>query len=87
MDARGFFAPDVYAIPRDNVFFEASRAEKLKRIAALDCAYFIDDLEEVLLDPDFPPGVKPLLFRVGGASPHFPDCANWDQLIEVVIDG
>jgi hypothetical protein len=87
MEARGFFAPHVYAIPRDNVFFEASRAEKLRRIAALGCAYFIDDLEEVLLDPDFPPGVKPLLFRVSGASPHFPDCANWDRLTEVVIDG
>src|SRR3954462_371888 len=46
METRGFFAPEIYAIPRENVFFESSRAEKLERIAALRCTCFIDDLEE-----------------------------------------
>jgi hypothetical protein len=86
MEARGFFAPDVYAIPRENVFFEASRAEKLRRIAALDCAYFIDDLEEVLTDPAFPSGVNRVLFGGGGPSSHYAVCSSWQRISEAVID-
>ena len=87
MEARGFFAPDVYAIPRENIYFEVSRAEKLRRIAKLDCAYFIDDLEELLTDPDFPAGVNRVLFGGGGASPHFAICSSWRRIAEAVIDG
>src|ERR1700704_1265663 len=76
MKARGFFAPDIYAIPRENVFFETSRADKLKRIAALNCTYFIDDLEEVLTDPDFPPGVNRVLFGASGSSPNLAICSS-----------
>lgn len=87
MAAHGFFALDVYAISRENVFFESSRAEKLKRIASLRCAYFIDDLEEVLTDPDFPPGVNRVLFSALGSSLHFSSCASWQRIAETVIDG
>jgi hypothetical protein len=85
MEARGFFAPKVYAIPRHNVFFEASRADKLKRITGLQCACFIDDLAEVLSDPDFPPGVKRVLFAADGASPHFTTCPSWERITRMVI--
>ena len=87
MEARGFFAPDIYAIPRENVFFESSRPEKLKRIAALRCTCFIDDLEEVLIDPGFPPGVKRVLFGTRDASPHFAACPSWQRIAEAVLDG
>jgi hypothetical protein len=86
MEARGFFAPDKYAIPRQNVFFESSRAEKLRRIAALECVYFIDDLEEVLHDPDFPPGVNRVLFAAAGSSPGLAVCSDWRQVAGVVLD-
>jgi hypothetical protein len=86
MEARGFFAPDKYAIPRANVFFESSRAEKLRRIAALECVHFIDDLEEVLNDPDFPPGVNRVLFAGTGPSPGLAICSNWQRIAEVVLD-
>jgi hypothetical protein len=87
MEARGFFAPDRYAIPRENVFFEPTRAQKLRRIAALNCAYFIDDLAEVLTDPDFPPGVHRVLFGAAGASPGLAICSSWQRIAEVVLDG
>ena len=45
---------DGYGITSDRVFFEATRADKIARIAALDCSFFIDDLEGVLSDPAFP---------------------------------
>jgi hypothetical protein len=87
MEARGFFAPDGFAIPRENVFFELTRADKLARIAALECAYFIDDLAEVLTDPDFPPGVYRVLFGERGSSPGLVACATWQRIAQAVLDG
>ncbi len=54
MTDKGFFDADGFAIPKENVFFEATRTEKIARIKALDCTHFIDDLEEIFLDPEFP---------------------------------
>lgn len=38
----------------DGVFLEPTRAAKLARIGREGCDMFVDDLEEVLLDPAFP---------------------------------
>ena len=57
MTAQGFFRPDRYGMTSDRVFFEATRADKIARIAALDCSIFIDDLKEVLSDSAFPDGM------------------------------
>ncbi|HXW78016.1 MAG TPA: hypothetical protein VEJ84_00880 [Acidimicrobiales bacterium] len=56
-----FFQADGYAISPGNVFFEGTRKEKLERIRQLACDVFIDDLEEVFLEPDFPASVKRIL--------------------------
>ena len=61
MAGQGLFGGD-HAIPLADIYFESTRAEKLRRIAALSLTHFIDDLEEVLTDPDFPPDVKRILF-------------------------
>ena len=68
MEERGFFHDARYDIPIENVYFEESRAAKLVRIAALDCTWFIDDLEEVLGDPAFPADVAPILFSAGAMA-------------------
>jgi hypothetical protein len=82
MEDRGFFHPEGYGIPFENVFFEDTRAEKLRRIASLECTHFIDDLEEVLDDPMFPP-IKRILFArsrsSGGAFPY-PICPTWEEI-------
>jgi len=88
MTAKGFFAADGYAIPAGNLFFEATRAEKLRRIAALDCAWFIDDLEEVLDDPDFPRQVTRILFAqagLEGSAPPYPVCWSWNDIEKLVF--
>jgi hypothetical protein len=41
-------------IAQRDVFFEATRAEKLRRIADLELTHFVDDLTDVLEDPAFP---------------------------------
>jgi hypothetical protein len=58
LEAHGFFDPEEIGLPTDRVFFELSQREKLARIAAEDCACFIDDLPQLLLSRDFPTSVS-----------------------------
>ncbi|RXZ33718.1 haloacid dehalogenase-like hydrolase [Oxalobacteraceae bacterium CAVE-383] len=46
----------------DGVFFELTKEEKIARIAACDCDYFIDDLPEILQMPGYPEKTARLLF-------------------------
>jgi hypothetical protein len=87
MTAKGFFAVDGYGIPEGNLFFEATRAGKLQRIAQLDCDCFIDDLEEVLDDPDFPRGVRRILFAQvpPAGAPPYPVCRSWAEIEKLVF--
>jgi hypothetical protein len=83
MAAQGFFRNDGFGIPAGNLFFETTRAEKLRRIASLDCTCFIDDLEEVLDDPDFPPETTRILFSQAALPDHRPPyavCQSWDEI-------
>lgn len=71
-----------------NVYFESTRAEKLKRIAALSLSHFIDDLEEVLTDADFPPGVERILFaeETPPAGPYT-WCRTWHDIERQIFGG
>lgn len=42
----------------ENVFFEETRKKKLIRISDLNISHFVDDLQEVLLEPEFPSNVR-----------------------------
>jgi hypothetical protein len=87
MERHRFFADDGFALTRTNVHFEASRAEKLSRIAALGCRLFVDDLEELLSHPGFPPHVGRLLFAdppPGGAL-AYKALASWQQIEQEVF--
>ena len=77
MTDKGFFDTDGFAIPKENVFFEATRTEKIARIKALQCSHFIDDLEEIFLDPEFPATVRH--FLLGPDTP-------WPAITEAVFD-
>jgi hypothetical protein len=86
MTAKKFFSADGYAISPRNVFFEGTRAEKLARIAALGCDWFIDDLAEVFSDPAFPQGVRRILFAPAqGAPAGCFACATWREIEEHVF--
>ncbi len=59
---------DEIGFPRANVWFEVSKAAKIQRIRQLDCEVFIDDLPELLLDPQFPTETRRILFAPLGAG-------------------
>jgi hypothetical protein len=88
MEQHRFFHPDGYAIARENVYFEGTRAEKLARIARLGCTHFIDDLEEVLEDQEFPATVKRVLFAaetLTGEIPSYPMFSTWEDIEKAVL--
>ena len=83
MLSRGILGDGVFSIPPEQIFFEDTRHGKLTRIAALGCTCFIDDLEEVLVDPAFPTGVTRILFSEGKASesePPYVVCPTWRDI-------
>ncbi|WP_105168791.1 hypothetical protein [Pseudoalteromonas sp. T1lg23B] len=53
---------------RSNIFFNETKAEKIACIAAQQCDVFIDDLESILLAPNFPPETRKVLFNVDISS-------------------
>jgi hypothetical protein len=85
MRANGFF--DRFAIAEDDVFFAATRAEKVNKIKELGVPAFVDDLEEVFLEPDFPAAVKRLLFHPEGPAPAgpFTVCRSFAEVADAVF--
>lgn len=76
--ARGGVAPEA-------IFFEDTRADKIARIAALGCTHFIDDLEEVFAEPDFPADIRRYLILHGaGTLPQGPfrPCRHWSEIAD-----
>ncbi len=81
MEARGLFAPDGIGLPREGVFLEPTKKDKLSRIGALGCTHFIDDLPEFLAETDFPAGVERIHFApCGGGDARFSPCSGWPEL-------
>ena len=62
MDRQRFFHLSGFAIPRENVFFANTRAEKVSIISELQCDAFIDDLWEVFDESGFPENSTKILF-------------------------
>ena len=58
-----FFDAHGFALSKENVFFESTREDKVRRIRDLGCTHFIDDLREVFEEPFFPSSVQKILFR------------------------
>jgi len=87
MASRGFFADSGYGLRRENIFFDATREEKLARITALQCDVFIDDLDEVLSAPSFPAGVRRILFAQtrNGNDMELVHCRTWAEIHEAVF--
>ena len=90
MEAHGLFDPAGIGLPRERVFLEPTKKDKLARIAAQGCTHFIDDLPEFLAEADFPQGVTRLLFAPAGsrgADPRIIPCASWADISGRLLAG
>ena len=57
-----FFDKDGLGLAEDRIYFEDSREKKVLRIKELGCGYFVDDLQEVFLEKNFPQETVRMLF-------------------------
>ena len=80
--AREWLGRQNIGIAHENVFFEDTREAKLRRISRLGCRYFVDDLSEVLVDPQFPSKTQRLWLTTPMETPPRPiDVAgDWFQI-------
>lgn len=88
MHHRGFFDPQRFGIPRENIYFESTRTEKVERIAALSCTHFIDDLEEVFLEIAFPSDARKILYRDPERmteAREFSVCKTWSDISRLIF--
>ena len=68
MTDKRFFDAEGLDLSRADVYFESTRSDKIARIDRVGCSHFIDDLEEVLLEPSFPVHVEKILYAPGALS-------------------
>ncbi len=88
LERQGFFEVANIAMQREHVFFELTKQAKLQRIAALGCSHFVDDLPELLGEPEFPSDVARWLFDPGNEhadSPLFDRFSSWDRLSQKLL--
>lgn len=85
--ARDFLHQSGLPIPPDRIFFCPERAEKIRLIRELKCTCFVDDLPEVFAEPDFPPGVKKILFGTSvSCDPSVIACLDWYQVGKELLE-
>ena len=86
-----FFDPKGFGLHESNVFFENTRAEKVKKISDLRCDYFIDDLWEVFASSDFPIETRKILFdsslNNGNQEMWEFRSRSWRQVADHVLGG
>jgi len=86
MESQGFFDPLRFGLSRENIHFGTTREEKLEGIRASGVEVFIDDLEEVLDEPDFPAGVRKVLFSQHPvAGKPYPVYGTWAEISEAMF--
>jgi hypothetical protein len=84
MEGNRFFDAKGLGLERDHVFFEGTREDKVRRISALRCDVFVDDLAEVLSHAEMPATCRKILFG-GERQPGFEQYASWDEVCDAVF--
>jgi hypothetical protein len=71
-----------------NVWFAATRQEKIEHIRRLGCRVFVDDLVEVFSEPSFPATVERILFDPTGGEAKHADRAfrTWSEIEAHLFD-
>jgi hypothetical protein len=84
MVRHGFFESAGFGLRPENVFFEDTREDKVRRICALECDVFIDDLPDVLLHPQMPVTCRKILFR-GKSQDAIELAASWNDIRHAIF--
>jgi thiamine kinase-like enzyme len=78
MRKKGFFSK--LGLSLGQVFFFSARKEKIAKIKEVKCTHFIDDLDEVFKEPEFPRSVVKILYM---NKTEFNDVLMYDSWCEI----
>ena len=89
LNGQGFLDPAITGLSDEDAWFELTKESKLQRIGLQGCTHFIDDLPEFLAEPNFPEGVKRILFDPNDkhADGQFRRMTSWQQIADYILDG
>jgi hypothetical protein len=84
MESNRFFDVSGLGLERRNVYFEGTREDKVRRIRALECDLFVDDLADVLGHAEMPTTCRKILF---GSDPQseFEQYVSWHEVCDAVF--
>jgi len=88
LEEQGFFTDRSLRLDRAHVHLELTKEGKLARIGALGCDSFIDDLPELLGEPEFPADTRRVLFDPNDAAPDDPSYArarSWREISGMLL--
>ena len=79
---------DLFKLQEKDIYFEATREEKIQRIITLGCNFFVDDLEEVFNEKNFPVEINKFLFdpldkKIN--SKNFVTINSWRSLTKLIL--
>ena len=79
---------DLFKLQKKDIYFEATREEKIQRIITLGCNFFVDDLEEVFNEKNFPVEINKFLFdpldkKIN--SKNFVTINSWRSLTKLIL--
>lgn len=89
LELQGFYDPKKIGLSRNEVFFDLTKQEKLKRIGELRCTYFIDDLPEFFSEPAFPLNVQRILFDpncIYNSCPSRVHTTSWAAIKRILLE-
>jgi len=85
MHSKGFFDEDKFSISKNNIFFAATRQEKVEKISSLNLDVFVDDLEGVFAEKSFPDIQKILFSKTYKNKYHNIICSNWPDIENSIL--
>jgi hypothetical protein len=72
-------------INKKNIFFLSSISSKINKIKELKLNYFIDDLELILNDKDFPKSTTKILYNTPTKNNSFVNYINWREISHYIF--
>ena len=88
LNSAGFFNLEELCLDQNKIFFEHPRERKIHKIVELQCTHFIDDLEDVFKEPQFPRDIMKILFSPDGrnaSQESWNVCRHWNEIEELVF--
>lgn len=86
LESQGWFSSAGLGLRITDVEFHDTRSDKIAAIQRRACDTFIDDLPEVLADPDFPSGTSRILFDPARAHPQHPEWKHAQSWADITAE-